>query len=144
MLLLLLLLLHDRCHRYSYSYSYSSNKQRHSTDGDTTISMYTFRWASPAIFNTHTILLTKSISSLSNWKSNSYEKKDGQIRTWKIKTITMMMMTQQRRQRRLRQRLQYSIHTCWSYTILLTTVHTHKSVWFDLIWFDSIRSVWLY
>ena len=61
--------------------------KKHSTDGDTTISMYTIRWTSchiqytynswfdgcHVIFNTHTILLTKSNSCLSNLKSNNYK-----------------------------------------------------------------------
>ena len=57
----------------------------------------------PVIFNTHTILLTKSISSLSNLKSNNYKKSDTRIKKRKTVTTTMtmmmmMMMTQQQQQ----------------------------------------------
>ena len=38
--------------------------------------MYTFRWTPCNIINTHTILLAKSTSSLSDLKSNIYKKSD--------------------------------------------------------------------
>ena len=57
-----------------------------------TISMYICfdgRPGRPVIFNTHTILLTKSISSLSHLKSNNYKKSEIIIQKT---TKTMMMM----------------------------------------------------
>ena len=155
---------------YSYYYSYSTfdvtrnrthtprsellvivlhDRRRHPTDADTMIKyLYdTFRWS--VIFNTHTILLTKSISSIENWKSNNTKKSDMRTR----KTVTMMGWRDCR---------VVSCRKPWKYihfdgyptvfnihTILLATVHTQVGlVWFSLIWFASIRfgsvrSVWL-
>ena len=94
--ILLVLLLHDR--------------RRHPTDA---VKGLRFN-GHHIIFNTHTILLTKSISSLSNLKSNNYKKKDTRIRKKKTKPTTTMakttMMTQQRQPRP--RRLQYSMYTC--------------------------------
>ena len=85
LVLLLLLLLHDR--------------RRHSTDREATTIMICFN-GRPVIFNTHSILLTKSISSISNLKLNNNKKSNITVRKRKTKTmmIKMMMMTQHQQQ----------------------------------------------
>ena len=59
------------------------------------------------IFDTHTILLTKSISSLFNLKSNNYKKEQHKNKKMVNKTTTMtktmMMITQQQQQQQWRQ-----------------------------------------
>ena len=137
----------DRC--YSYSYSYSTigatptptpwtNKEGIQR---TETRMYTFRdGRRVVIFNTHTILLTKSIASIENWKSNNKKRIDTRIR----KTVTMMGW---------RDCCVVSCRQPWAcihsdgcptvfniHTILLATVHTRVGlVWFILIRFGSVR-----
>ena len=83
----------DRCYSYCYSHKRRSI-QRTETQRYVCICFD----GQLIVFNTHTILLTKSISSLSYLKSNNYKKSGTLIRKRGKKTMKMMMTQQQQHQ----------------------------------------------